>query len=48
MVLKLFVSFVFSVHCERLQSLSNNKCFMDPDEVKYILIQYMHFLVVRN
>ena len=38
MVLKGFVSSVFSsVHCERLQSLSN-KCSMDPDKVKYIYI----------
>ena len=38
MVLKLFVCFVFSVHCERLQSLSNNNCSMDPDKVKYVLV----------
>jgi len=29
---------LFSVHCERLQSLSNDKCFMYPDKVKYILV----------
>ena len=39
--LKLFVSFVlFSVHRERLQSLSNNKCCMDLDKVKYMYIMY--------
>ena len=30
--------FVLAVHCERLQSLSNNKCCMNPDNVKYILV----------